>query len=61
VLTAAVGGTVAAERVLAGHHFYSDVAVGALAGFAVGALVLFLHERGSVAVGPGSVSFSKKF
>jgi membrane-associated phospholipid phosphatase len=39
MLTAAVGGTVAAERVLAGRHFYSDVAVSALAGFAVGTLV----------------------
>jgi hypothetical protein len=61
VLTAAVGGTVAAERVLAGRHFYSDVAVGALAGFAVGTLVPFLHERGGLTVGPGSVSFSRKF
>ena len=45
VVTAAVGGSVAAERVLAGDHFPSDVIVGALAGTAVGTAVALLHLR----------------
>jgi membrane-associated phospholipid phosphatase len=44
-LVAAVGGMVAAERVAAGRHFYTDVAVGAVAGAAVGTLVPLAHRR----------------
>jgi membrane-associated phospholipid phosphatase len=36
---------VAAERVAAGRHFYTDVAVGALAGAVVGTLVPLAHRR----------------
>ena len=45
VLTAAVGVVVGAERVLAGLHFYSDVAVGALAGAGFGLLIPYLHRH----------------
>jgi membrane-associated phospholipid phosphatase len=44
--TAVVGGSVAVERVLAGRHFITDVAVGAAVGAAVGTLVPLLHARG---------------
>lgn len=54
IVTAATGFTVAAERVAAGRHFYTDVAVGALAGAAVGIFVPWLHEREGL--GSGSVS-----
>lgn len=46
-VTALVGSSVAAERVLAGKHFYSDVIVGALAGLTVGTIVPMLHARDS--------------
>jgi membrane-associated phospholipid phosphatase len=42
----AVGASVAAERVLAGHHFPTDVVAGAAVGIGVGILVPLLHERG---------------
>jgi len=45
VLVAVVGGMVAAERIAAGRHFYTDVAVGAVAGAAVGTLVPLAHRR----------------
>ena len=47
VLAVAVGSMVAAERIAAGRHFYTDVAVGAVAGAAVGTLVPLAHRRGS--------------
>jgi membrane-associated phospholipid phosphatase len=43
VITAALGTSVAAERVLAGKHFYTDVAAGALTGVATGIIVPWLH------------------
>jgi membrane-associated phospholipid phosphatase len=45
IVTGVVGASVAAERVLAGRHFPTDVAVGAAAGFAVGTIVPWLHVR----------------
>lgn len=45
IVTGAVGASVAAERVLAGRHFPTDVVVGAAAGFAVGTIVPWLHVR----------------
>lgn len=45
VVTLLVGGSVAAERVLAGYHFYSDVFLGAGAGMVVGTGVALLHLR----------------
>jgi membrane-associated phospholipid phosphatase len=44
-VTVLVGASVAAERVLGGYHFYSDVLVGAAAGTAVGTLVPLVHLR----------------
>jgi membrane-associated phospholipid phosphatase len=41
----AIGVAVAAERVAAGRHFYTDVMVGAVAGSAFGILIPRLHER----------------
>lgn len=46
LVTAAVGASVGAERVLAGRHFPTDVLVGAAAGFGFGTLVPLLHARG---------------
>jgi membrane-associated phospholipid phosphatase len=43
--TLVIGASVAAERVLAGYHFYTDVLVGAAAGTAVGTLVGVVHLR----------------
>jgi membrane-associated phospholipid phosphatase len=43
VITAILGTSVAAERVIAGKHFYTDVAVGAVTGVAVGLLIPWLH------------------
>jgi membrane-associated phospholipid phosphatase len=40
-----VSGTVAAERVAAGEHFYTGAIVGGLMGPAVGTLVPYLHKR----------------
>ena len=45
LVTLLVGSSVAAERVLAGYHFYSDVLIGAGAGTVVGAGVALLHLR----------------
>jgi len=45
VVTGAVGSSVAVERVLAGSHFPTDVAAGALAGVAFGIAVPWLHAR----------------
>lgn len=45
LVTGAVGASVAAERVLAGRHFPTDVLVGAVAGFAVGTAIPWLHVR----------------
>jgi membrane-associated phospholipid phosphatase len=45
ILAVAVGTMVAVERVAAGRHFYTDVAVGAVAGTAVGTLVPLAHRR----------------
>lgn len=42
---AAVGASVAYERVAAGRHFYTDVIVGGLVGTAVGVTVPLLHRR----------------
>lgn len=43
-VTAGFGISIAAERVLAGQHFYTDVAVGALAGALVGWAIPKLHQ-----------------
>jgi membrane-associated phospholipid phosphatase len=45
VVTAVVGGSVAIERVLAGKHFPTDVAVGAVAGVGEGVLIPYLHVK----------------
>jgi membrane-associated phospholipid phosphatase len=45
IISGLVGASVAAERVAAGKHFYSDVVVGALAGTAVGLGIPWLHRR----------------
>jgi membrane-associated phospholipid phosphatase len=45
VVTAMVGGSVAIERVLAGKHFPTDVAVGAVAGVGEGVLIPYLHVK----------------
>jgi membrane-associated phospholipid phosphatase len=44
-VTVVLGGSVAAERVLAGYHFPTDVLVGAAAGITVGTIVPLLHAR----------------
>jgi membrane-associated phospholipid phosphatase len=56
VVTGAFGFSVGAERVAAGRHFYTDVAVGALAGVLVGWLIPRIHERtgAAVAVAPAA-------
>ena len=43
--TALIGASVAAERVLGGFHFYTDVMVGAAAGLVVGTAVSVIHLR----------------
>jgi membrane-associated phospholipid phosphatase len=43
IVTGVVGVSIAAGRVAAGLHFYSDVAVGALMGLGVGYLTTRLH------------------
>ncbi|OGR91816.1 MAG: hypothetical protein A2992_08975, partial [Elusimicrobia bacterium RIFCSPLOWO2_01_FULL_59_12] len=45
IVTAGVGLGESATRVFSGRHFYSDVAVGALAGTAIGTLIPYLHKR----------------
>jgi membrane-associated phospholipid phosphatase len=47
IVTGVVGASVAAERVLAGRHFPTDVLVGAAAGFAIGTAIPWLHVRRS--------------
>ncbi len=44
-VTALVGASVAAERIWAGYHFYTDVLVGGAAGLAIGTSVSLLHLR----------------
>ena len=67
LLTAAVGLAVAAERVAAGRHFYTDVGVGALAGALTGYVVPQLHQRsaGILTVSPlpsgAQLSFVRPF
>jgi membrane-associated phospholipid phosphatase len=56
VVTGVVGTSVAAERILAGRHFLSDVLVGAAAGTVVGLAVPWLHARGRL--GPGTVELA---
>ncbi len=65
-IAVAMAGTTAALRLVAGAHFYSDVAVGALAGTTIGTAIPLLHRRGApvrVALAPvdggliGSLSF----
>ena len=57
ILVATLGSMVAAERVAAGRHFYTDVAVGAVAGGAVGTLVPVAHLRTE----PGTGGFALRF
>jgi membrane-associated phospholipid phosphatase len=57
ILVATLGAMVAAERVAAGRHFYTDVAVGAVAGAAVGTLVPVAHLRTE----PGGGGFALRF
>jgi membrane-associated phospholipid phosphatase len=57
VLAVAAGTMVAAERVAAGRHFYTDVAVGAVAGTAVGTLVPLAHRRTDLDVRGFSLRF----
>jgi membrane-associated phospholipid phosphatase len=57
LVVAAIGAMVAAERVAAGRHFYTDVAVGAFAGAAVGTLVPLAHRRGDLEVRGFSLRF----
>ena len=45
VITAGVGLMEAGGRVASGRHFYSDVAVGAVAGTAIGIAIPLLHKR----------------
>jgi membrane-associated phospholipid phosphatase len=45
IVGALITGSVAAERVASGHHFPTDVAVGAVAGTAVGLAIPWLHFR----------------
>ncbi|MBC7692567.1 MAG: phosphatase PAP2 family protein [Methylotenera sp.] len=58
ILTGAITLSVAAERVAAGRHFYTDVAVGAAAGALVGILVPFFHERRKRETSTSTVSFN---
>lgn len=65
-VVAAAGGSVGVERVLAGRHFPSDVIVGAVAGFAVGTAVPWLHRRPAgaaitLAPIPGGVVLTGRF
>lgn len=46
IVVGLVGGSVAFERVASGEHFPTDVAVGAVAGTAIGITVPWLHLRG---------------
>ena len=58
LVTAAVGGSLAVERVASGHHFPSDALVGVAAGLSIGLAVPWLHARSpgvrlSLVPGPG--------
>ncbi len=55
ILDAVVGTSVAAERVLAGRHFYTDVIVGAAAGALVGWAVPALHRKSGLVLSAGRV------
>jgi membrane-associated phospholipid phosphatase len=57
LMVAAIGGMVAAERIAAGRHFYTDVAVGAVAGAAVGTLVPIAHRPANRGDGPLTFRF----
>jgi len=45
LVTAGVGLGEASTRILAGRHFYTDVAAGLVAGTAIGTVIPYLHER----------------
>jgi membrane-associated phospholipid phosphatase len=47
IASGAIGLSVGAERIAAGRHFYTDVAMGTLAGAVVGVLVPVFHTFGS--------------
>jgi membrane-associated phospholipid phosphatase len=56
LVTAAVGGSLAIERVASGHHFPSDTLVGLATGLSIGLAVPWLHARRPGAhlnLGPG--------
>lgn len=58
LVTAAVGGSLAVERVASGHHFPSDTLVGLATGLSIGLAVPWLHARNpgvhlSFVPGPG--------
>jgi membrane-associated phospholipid phosphatase len=59
LVTAAVGGSLAVERVASGHHFPSDTLVGFATGLSIGLAVPWLHARNpgmhlSLIPGPGN-------
>jgi membrane-associated phospholipid phosphatase len=54
IVTALVGGTVAVQRVVSGHHFPTDVATAAVAGTAIGIAIPWAHARRS----RGAISFA---
>jgi membrane-associated phospholipid phosphatase len=59
LVTAAVGGSLAIERVASGHHFPSDTLVGLATGLSIGLAVPWLHARNpsahlSLVPGPGT-------
>jgi membrane-associated phospholipid phosphatase len=63
LVTGVVGGSLAVERVLSGHHFPSDALVGLAAGLSIGLAVPWLHARSpgahlTVAPGPGDVGLA---
>jgi membrane-associated phospholipid phosphatase len=69
-VTVVLGTSIAAERVAAGRHFYTDVGVGAIMGTAVGVLVPWLHKRepesmrrfGLMSIGDGAaLTWEKRF
>jgi membrane-associated phospholipid phosphatase len=45
IVTAVVAGSVGVDRIASGHHFPTDVAVGAVVGIAIGITVPWLHLR----------------
>ena len=54
-MAGAVAATVAAERVAAGQHFYTDVAAGFVAGAVAGIAIPLLHARRDAAA-PAAVA-----